>query len=49
MILPLAIGNDSSFGMYSLTLGSTWWRQMKSPVIDQKPFLASASSSVESS
>ena len=43
------IGNDSSFGMYSLTLDSTWWRYMKSPVISQKSFLASASSRVESS
>ena len=29
-------GNDSSFGMYSLALGSTWWRYMKSPVMVQK-------------
>ena len=43
------IGNDSSFGMFSLTMGSTWWRRMKSPVMDQKSFLASASSRVESS
>ena len=42
------IGNDSSFGMYSFTRGSTWWRWMKSPVIDQNSCLASASSRVES-
>ena len=36
------MGHDSSLGTYSLS-------QMKSPVIDQKSFLASASSSVESS
>ena len=45
----IGIGHDSSLVMYSLTLGSTWWRQMKSPVLDQKSFLASASSRVESS
>ena len=33
----------------SLTQGSTWWRQMKSPATDQKSCSASASSSVESS
>ena len=43
------IGNDSSLGMYSLTLGCTWWRLMKFLVVDQKSFLASASSCVESS
>ena len=42
-------GNDSSLGTYSLTLGSTWWRQKNSPVIVQKSFLASSSSRVESS
>ena len=36
-------GNDSSLGTYSLTLGSTWWRWMKLPVMDQKSFLASPS------
>ena len=45
----MGIGNVSSLGTDSLTLGSTWWRQMKSPVIVQKSFPASASSSVESS
>ena len=43
------IGNDSSLYVYSLTRGSTWWRYMKFPVMDQKSFLASALSSVESS
>ena len=43
------IGNDSSLGTKSLTLGSVCWRKIKSPVKDQKSFLAFASSSVESS
>ena len=40
--------HGSSLGMFSLTRGSTLRRKMKSPVIDQKPFLAPASSHVES-
>ena len=43
------IGNVSSLGTYSLTLGTTWWRKMNFPVIVQKSFLASSSSRVESS
>ena len=43
------IGNDPPLGTYSLTLGSTRFREMNSPVIDQRSFLASASSRVESS
>ena len=35
--------------MYSLTLGTTWWRWMNSPVIVQKSLLASSSPRVESS
>ena len=51
LFLPstLWVGNFSSLGMYSLALGSTWWRYMISLVTDQKSFLASASSRVESS
>ena len=43
------IGNDSFFGTYSLTLGTTWWQSMNSSVIAQKSSLASSSSRVESS
>ena len=42
------IGNDSSLGTYSLTLGSTWWRWIQSPELDQKLFLASPSYHEES-
>ena len=37
-------GNDSSFGMYNLTLGSTRWRKMNSFLIVQKSLLAFLSS-----
>ena len=40
--------NDSSLGESSLTLGSTWWRQMKFPDMDQKSFIASPASGNES-
>ena len=40
------IGNGFSFSTQSWTRGSLWWRQMKSPWIDQKSFRASASSFV---
>ena len=42
------IGNDSSLGEYSLTLGSTWWRYMKFPDMDQKSLIASPASGNES-
>ena len=42
------IGNDSSWSTKNWTLGSIWWRWMKSPWIDQKSFRASASSFVSS-
>ena len=42
------IGNDSSLGVYSLTLGSTWWRYMELPDMDQKSFIASPASGNES-
>ena len=42
------IGNDSSLGEWSLTLGSTWWRYMKFPDMDQKSFIASPTSGNES-
>ena len=38
------VGNDSSLGDQSLTLGSTWWRNMKFPDMDQKSFIASPAS-----
>ena len=41
------IGNHSSLGEYSLTLGSTWWR-VKFPEMDQKSFRASPASGNES-
>ena len=41
-------GNDSSLGEWSLTLGSTWWRYMKFPDMDQKSFIASPASGNES-
>ena len=34
------IGHDSSLGVWSLTLGSTWWWKMKSAEMDKKSFLA---------
>ena len=38
------MGNDSSFGMYNLTLGCTWWRQMGkinfSPLIGVNTYFA---------
>ena len=33
--------NDSFLGEQSLTLGSTWWRWMKFPDMDQKSFITS--------
>ncbi len=42
------IGNDSSLGEWSLTLGSTWWRFLKLPDMDQKSFIASPASGSES-
>ena len=42
------IGNDSSLGEQRLTLGSTWWRYMKLPDMDQKWFIASPASRSES-
>ena len=42
------IGNDSSLGTYSLTLGSTRWRFLKFPDMDPKSFLASPASGNES-
>ena len=38
------IGNISSFGTWSWTRSSLWWRQMKSAWLDQKSHWASASS-----
>ena len=38
----------SSLGEQSLTLGSTWWRYMKFPDMDQKSFRASPASGNES-
>ena len=43
----IGMGNDSSLGTYSLTRGSTWWRHMKFPDMDQKSFLASPASGYE--
>ena len=40
------IGNHSSFGTWRRTVGSTWWRWMKSTSIDPKSLRASASSFV---
>ena len=45
----VGLGYVSSFGMYNLTLGTTWWRLLNSPVIVQKSFFASSSSRVECS
>ena len=42
------IGSDSSFGTWSVTLGSTWWRWTWFPVIDQKSFRTALSSGNES-
>ena len=42
------IGNDSSLGEWNLTLGSTWWRYMKFPHMEQKSFIASPASGSES-
>ena len=42
------IGNDSSLGEWSLTLGSTWWRYMKFRDMDQKSFIAWRASGSES-
>ena len=42
------IGNDSSLGEWSLTLGSRWWWYMKFPDMDQKSFRASPPSRSES-
>ena len=39
----IGIRNHSSFRKYSLTLGTTWWRQMNFPVIVQKSLFASSS------
>ena len=41
-------GGDSSLDEYSFTLGSTWWRYMKLPDMDQKSFIASPASGNES-
>ena len=41
-------GNDSSLGEKSLTLGSTWWRYMMLPDMDEKSFIASPASGNES-
>ena len=40
--------NDSSLGEWSWTLGSTWWRKMKFPDMDQKSFFALPASRYES-
>ena len=40
--------NNSSLGEWSLTLGSTWWRYMKLPDMDQKSFIASPATGNES-
>ena len=42
------IGNDSSLGEQSLTLGSKWWLYKKFPDMDQKSFIASPASGNES-
>ena len=40
-------GSDSSLGEWSLTVGSTWWRYMKFPDMDQNSFIASPASGSE--
>ena len=37
------IGNNSSFGTYNLTLGTSWWRSIKLSEMEQKSFLTSPS------
>ena len=41
------IGHDSSLGVQSLTLGSTWWRWMQPPEMDQKSSCPSPASGNE--
>ena len=41
-------GNVPSFGTWSWTRGSTWWRQVKCPSVDQKSLRTSASSFLSS-